>query len=267
MSLRRVAAIVLRQYYLLRGSAARLLPLFVWVVIDITLWGFMSKWLDTVASQGVNFVPALLGAVLLWDFLIRVMQGVSMAFLEDVWTRNFLNVFATPLRITEYLAGLVVTSIGTSAVGLLVMLVMASAIFGLSLFAYGLPMVPFLLVLFLFGITLGVVAVAIVLRFGPAAEWFVWPIPAFVSPFAGVFYPVAALPAWMRGVARLVPPSYVFEGVRTIAAGGAVSWGALGQGVALALLYLLAACWYFSRVHRRVLRTGLIARYSAESVN
>ena len=96
MNLRRVAAIVLRQYYLLRGSLARLLPLFVWVVIDITLWGFMSKYLDTVAPSGINFVPALLGAVLLWDFLIRVMQGVSMAFLEDVWARNFLNIFATP---------------------------------------------------------------------------------------------------------------------------------------------------------------------------
>ena len=45
-----------------------------------------------------NFVPALLGAVLLWDFLTRVMQGVTMAFFEDVWSRNFLNLFATPLR-------------------------------------------------------------------------------------------------------------------------------------------------------------------------
>jgi ABC-2 type transport system permease protein len=146
------------------------------------------------------------------------------------------------------------------------MLVLASAVFGLSLFAYGLPLAAFLLVLFLFGIALGVVGVSVVLRFGPAAEWFVWPIPAFVSPFAGVFYPVAALPVWMQWVARLVPVSYVFEGVRASAAGGAASWDALGRGLALAVAYLLASCWFFARVHRRVLRTGLIARYSAESV-
>ena len=28
------------------------------------------------------------------------------------------------------------------------------------------------------------------LRLGPAAEWFIWPIPALISPFAGVFYPL-----------------------------------------------------------------------------
>src|ERR1019366_336719 len=104
----RVAAVVLRQYYLLRGSPERILPLFAWVAIDIVLWGFISKYLNSVASAGFNFVPMLLGAVLLWDFMVRVMQGVTLAFLEDVWTRNFLNIFATPLSIPEYVSGLVI---------------------------------------------------------------------------------------------------------------------------------------------------------------
>ncbi len=38
-----IAAIVLRQLYLLRGSASRVAPLFVWVAIDIVLWGFMTS--------------------------------------------------------------------------------------------------------------------------------------------------------------------------------------------------------------------------------
>ena len=84
----------MRQFYLLRGSPARILPLFAWVAIDMILWGFISKYLNSVASAGFNFVPMLLGAVLLWDFMVRVMQGVTLAFLEDVWTRNFLNIFA-----------------------------------------------------------------------------------------------------------------------------------------------------------------------------
>ena len=39
----RVAAIVLRQIYLLRGSPQRVLPLFAWVAIDIVLWGFITR--------------------------------------------------------------------------------------------------------------------------------------------------------------------------------------------------------------------------------
>src|SRR5690349_2653550 len=146
MSFRRTAAIVLRQYYLVRGSIARFLPLFVWVTVDMTLWGFMSRYLNKVASPGYNFVPALLGAVLLWDFFIRVMQGVTMAFFEDVWSRNFLNLFATPLSLVEYLCGLVAASILTSAVGLAVMLALATAVFGLSFLSYGLLAIPFLAV-------------------------------------------------------------------------------------------------------------------------
>ncbi|MBV9928713.1 MAG: ABC transporter permease [Acidobacteria bacterium] len=262
----RAAAIFLRQFYLLRGSVARVLPLFAWITVDIILWGFITRYLNTVAAPGYNFVPALLGAVLLWDFFARVMHGVTTAFLEDVWSRNFLNFFASPLKISEYLAGLVLSSIATSAVGLLVMLVLASAVFGLSFASYGILLVPFLLVLFLFGIALGVVGAAVVLRFGPASEWFVWPLPALVSPFAGVFYPLSTLPLWMRGAARALPPSYVFEGMRSVVAGGAVSWAALVWGVLLAFAYVLLACWLFVRVHRHVVRTGLLARYSAETV-
>jgi ABC-2 type transport system permease protein len=263
----RVAAIAIRYFYLLRGSPARVVPLFAWVAIDIVLWGFMSRYLNRVAPPGFNFIPALLGAVLLWDFLIRIMQGVTMAFLEDVWSRNFLNIFATPLSISEYLAGLVVTSIATSAVGLLVMLGLASAVFGLSFFGYGLPLAHFVMVLFLFGIALGIFAAAVVLRLGPAAEWFIWPIPAMLSPLAGVFYPISTLPGWMQVLSHLLPPAYVFEGVRLVVSGGRASMAVLTGAAARAAVYLVFACWFFATVYRHALRTGLIARYSAESLS
>jgi ABC-2 type transport system permease protein len=263
----RAAAVVLRQLYLLRGSPARVLPLFAWVAIDMVLWGFITKYLNSVTASGLDFVPTLLGAVLLWDFFTRVMQGVTMAFFEDVWSRNFLNVFATPLSLAEYLTGLVLTAIATSAVGLLVMLVLAATVFGLSFAAYGLMFVPFLLVLFLFGIAIGVFGSALVLRLGPASEWFVWPIPGLLSPFAGVFYPLSTLPTWMQYVGRLLPPAYVFEGMRAMVSGGAFSATSLLWGLGLAVLYLLLACWFFARIHRYAVRTGLLARYSAESVS
>ncbi|HZP11993.1 MAG TPA: ABC transporter permease [Nevskiaceae bacterium] len=261
-----VLAIVLRQLYLMRGSPARVLPLFAWVAIDIVLWGFITRYLNSVSHSEVNFVPQLLGAVLLWDFFTRVMQGVSTSFLEDVWSRNFLNLFATPLTISEYVAGLVVSSIATSLIGLIVMLVLASTAFGLSFLIYGLMLIPFLLVLFLFGIALGIFASAVVLRLGPASEWFVWPLPALLSPFAGVFYPVTTLPHWMQLIAHAMPASYVFEGMRAIVAGGAFSGASLAAGAAIAIAYIFLAHAFFARVHRHAVRSGLIARYSAETV-
>ena len=258
---------MVRQLYLIRGSFSRVLPLFAWVGVDIVLWGFITRYLNAISSSGFNFVPAMLGAVLLWDFLTRVMHGVTMAFFEDVWSRNFLNLFATPLSIPEYLAGLVLSSILTSSIGLAVMVILATGIFGLSFFVYGLMLVPFFLVLFVCGIALGIVGISAVLRLGPPAEWFVWPIPAILSPFVGVFYPVATLPRWMQLVAHALPPSYVFEGMRAIIRGGAAPGHALVVALSLALLYLLLSCWVFTRVYGHAVRTGLIARYSAETVS
>jgi ABC-2 type transport system permease protein len=267
MRLRPIAAIALRQFYLYRSSPTRVAPLLLWVAVDVVLWGFISRYLNSVSQSGFDFTPALLGAVLFWDFFTRVMQGVTTAFFEDVWSRNFINVFASPLTIAEYVTGLVTTSIATSSVGLVVMLVLATLLFGLSVLAPGALLVPCVLVLFLFGIALGILASAMVLRWGPASEWLVWPIPALLSPFAGVFYPLSTLPVWMQYVAKLLPPSYVFEGMRSLIAGRAFPVAMVLLAAGIAVVQVLLAGWVFGRVYRYATRVGLLARYSAEGVS
>ena len=266
MRFHRTSAIVLRQFYLLRGSPVRVIPLFAWVAIDIVLWGFITRYLNTITAAGFDFVPVLLGAVLLWDFFTRVMHGVTMAFLEDVWSRNFLNLFASPLTISEYLGGLVLSSIATSSAGLLMMVVLASAVFGLSFFAYGLLLVPFLLVLFLFGIALGIFGSALV----PAVRTGVR-----VARLAHSRPPLAVRRGLLSGLdppaldaARLAPAASVIR-VRGDAGdpGGRRLWGSrAGMELVLSVLYILLASWFFSRIHRQAVRSGLLARYSAESV-
>lgn len=262
----RIAAVMLRYAYLLRGSLARSLPLFLWVAIDIVLWGFITRYLNAVASATFDFVPVLLGAALLWDFFNRVMMGVTMVFFEDVWSRNFLNFFATPLSTGEYLSGLVLASVATSLIALVLMIALAIP-FGLRFFSLGVSLAPFLLTLFVFGIALGVFACAVVLWLGPAAEWFVWPIPVILSPFAAVFYPVSTLPVWMRFFSHLLPPAYVFENMRNLLAGGRADLASLGLAAVLDAAYLVLACRLYAGVHRHAVRTGLIARYSAETLS
>ncbi len=266
MNTDRIFAVVLRQWYLTRGSLTRIIPLFVWVGIDIILWGFITRYLNN-TSHSTDYVPIFLGAVLLWGFLVRVIQGTTMAFMEDTWSRNFLNLFATPIRVSEYVSGLVLSSIATSSLGLVIMVLLASTLFGLSFMVYGLMIIPFLLSLFLFGIAIGILGCAIMLRLGPAAEWFVWPIPALISPFACVFYPMSTLPGWMQAIAHLIPPSYVFESMRAVVTGGSASMNDMFMSMGLSLGYVFLMGWFFTRVYRHALDSGLIARYSAETVN
>jgi ABC-2 type transport system permease protein len=91
-----------------------------------------------------------------------------------------------------------------------------------------------------------------------------WPLPALLSPFAAVFYPLSTLPHWMQGIAYALPPSYVFEGMRSLVAGHSFPAAQLTQGSALALAQLLLMAYLYGRVYRHTVRSGLLARYSAE---
>lgn len=264
MSLTRISAILLRQFYLTKDNPTRAIQIFLWPLLDIILWGFISKYVGEIGGEA--FSLTLLGAIILWDFLVRVMYGVTVTFFEDVWSRNFINIFASPLAVGEYVLGMVLWSIFTSLLGFGAMLLAAWAFFGFSAAVYTLSMLPFMLILFFTGVALGIFGVSMVLRFGPSAEWFIWPMPAVLTPFAGVFYPLTTLPEWMQMIAAALPPSYVFEGLRAIIAGDGIVGSSLLSGSLLGILYIALAYIIFLRVYRRAIRTGLIARYSAETV-
>lgn len=266
MNWQQVSAIVLRQFYLVRGSSSRIVPLFAWVAIDIVLWGFITQYLTTV-SKDLSLSASILTAVLLWDFFMRIMQGVTMTFFEDIWARNFLNFFTTTMSVAEYLTGLVLSSFLMSLIGLVVMLFLSVNVFGLTFFSIGLMVIPYLLILILFGFALGIIACAMVLRLGPASEWFVWPIPALIVPFVGVYYPVSTLPQWMQYISQLLPPTYIFENLRLILKNQKSDYSMLAISTVLVVLYLCLAWWVFKRTFKYALKSGLIARYSAESVS
>ncbi len=264
MSMNRISGLILRQYYLIRHNPSRLVQLFLWPLLDITLWGFVSAYVATQSETHIGIM--LLGGIILWEFLIRVMYGISVPFFEDVWSRNFLNIFASPLSISEYVASMIINAILTTTLSFAAMLLFAYAVFSYTIAAYGLLAVSFLFVLFLTGIALGILGVSIVLRYGPSAEWFIWPLPAVAAPFVGVFYPVDTLPDWMQTISTILPPTYVFDGVRAVISGEGFSLTHLGLGAGLAVLYIVLAYALFLSVYRRALKTGLIARYSAETV-
>ncbi|QQG38282.1 MAG: ABC transporter permease [Candidatus Kaiserbacteria bacterium] len=266
MNLRHSYAVFLRYMTLLFGSPQRLFQIFIWGALDVVLWGFLTKYLTEIGGAGFGIVPTLLGAVILLDFAARAHQGTSTPALEDIWSNNLLNYFASPLSVGEYVVGLVGSSIVTSTFSAIVMVAIAYLVFGFSFAAVGPSLLLFLITLFFFGISLGVFGASIVLRFGPSGEWWVWPMTALLSPLMGVFYPISVLPQWMQFFSALLPPTYVFEGLRAILLQGSTDSRGLIIGLILSVVYILVAQFVFVRVYRAVVRNGLLARYSAESL-
>jgi ABC-2 type transport system permease protein len=264
MKFNRIYAIFLRQIYLIRRNPTRLFNIFIWIFVDVVIWGFITRYLDGVANTEFSFIPLLLGAIIFWDFMIRVQQGVMLAFFEDVWSQNFLNLFASPLTVSEYVAGLVITSIVTSSAGLALMLLVAGPIFGFNVFALGTYFLLFILIVFIFGVALGIFSTSIVLRLGPSAEWLAWPIPFLLAPFASVYYPISTLPVFAQKIAHLIPPAYGFEGMRSVLLDGTFLPTQFFIGLVLAIIYLLLAYTFFVRIYRYALKNGLLTRFSSE---
>jgi ABC-2 type transport system permease protein len=269
MNISRIAAIFVRQLFLLKSNPTRLAGVFLWLIIDVIQWGFISKYLGTLGQATFSFITVILGAIILWEFMTRIQQGIMMAFLEDIWSQNFINFFASPLRIREYLSGLVLTSTATGMAGFLIMVVLAGSVFGYNILRLGLLLLPFLFILFVFGMAMGIFVSATIFRLGPSAEWLGWPIPMVLSVFAGVYYPVSTLPAPLDLIATLVPPSYVFESMRSILATGVFTGHLLIQlliGSLLAILYLFLGSYFFIKIYRHNLKNGTIARFNAEAL-
>ena len=259
-SRQRVLAVVLRDLFALRHSVVRIFEMCYWPLVELLIWGYVSMYLQ------VNKVPAvvagLLGGVLLWQVLARSQSEVSIAFMEDVWSRNLLNVFASPLTTGEYLAGMIGFGFAKLLAATAMMAGLALAFYGFGLFTLGPALLPFLFLLLVMGWALGIFAVAVILRFGHSAEIVAWALSFAFQPFAAVFYPVAILPGSMQAVAAFIPASHVFEGMRSVIAGRGVDTGALAVAAALDLLYLAAAVWFFSRMLVATRRNGGLTRFA-----
>jgi len=256
---RRVVGVVLRDLYSLRHNPPRMIEVFFWPTLELVLWGYVSLFL---ASQQVPAVVAvLLGGVLLWQVLYRSQGELSMAFLDDVWSRNLLNTFVTPLTTGEYLTGLLLFGALKTTLGAAMMSLLALALYGFGILSIGPALVPFMVLLVLMGWALGVIAIATVLRFGASAQVIAWILSFVFQPFAAVFYPVSILPAPMQAIAALVPASYVFENLRTLLTGGRPDWSDLVVAAALDAVYVVVALVYLAAALRYARRRGRLSRF------
>jgi len=212
----RVGAMVLRYWYLFKGSWPRILDLVYWPTVQMFMWGFLQSYLTVNTGLTAGAAGVFIGAVLLWDVLFRGQIGFSASFLEELWSRNLGNLLMTPLRPIELIASLMVMSVIRVAIGMVPVSILAILFFGFNLWGLGLAAAALFLNLFLTSWAIGLVASGLVLRKGLGAEGFAWSITFILLPLACVYYPVAALPSWLQWVSLALPPTHVFEGLRAL---------------------------------------------------
>lgn len=257
-SLRRIYAMVLRYTYLVRRSWPRILELIYWPAVQLILWGFITKFFLTSSTWLAQASGVLLAAVMLWDVLFRGQLGVSLAFFEEMYSRNLGHLFASPLRVFELVGSLLLISLIRTLIGVGGAALLAIPLFDFSIFGLGLPLLGFFFNLLAMGWAIGLLVSGLVLRYGLGAESLAWVAIFAIAPVSGIYYPVAVLPEWLQNVAWLLPSSHVFEGMRAVLFEHVFRLDLMLQAAFLNMLLLMLGAGVFLKAFTSARERGLL---------
>ena len=257
---RRIMTMVLRYWYLLRGSWPRIVELAYWPTVQMIMWGFLTLHLRDSSTWVAQAAGVLITGVLLWDILFRGQLGYTLSFLEEMYSRNLGQLFVSPLRPIELVLAMMATSLMRTLLGVIPAALLAIPLFAWNVFDVGLPLIAFFFNLLVMGWAVGMMVTAMLLRVGLGGESLAWLVIFLLLPVSAVYYPVSVLPEWLQYVAWALPPAHVFEGMRAVLFDGTFRWDLLAAAVALNLVYLAIGAatflWSFHVARKRGLLLG-----------
>lgn len=213
-----VSGIFYRNIVLIRRSVPKLFGLFGFVTVALLLWGFITLWVQTLAETDAraDFVLLILSAFIFWSLFDLSQRSFGISFLEEVWSRNVINLFASPVKLSEMILGFVLVGVAQSLLAFFYITSLAFLLYALNIWNLGLYIIPFFVNILVFGWALGVVTIGLVVRFGPSADILAFFIPFLVLPFSAVYYPISIFPLILQKVTFILPTRHMFEGMRTV---------------------------------------------------
>src|SRR5216684_6923178 len=260
MKTHRINAVIVRHLYEARRNFDRVTDLVYWPVLDIIVWGFFTIYLAHGNRLQPNIVSCLLGAVILWGTFFAFQRDMAVGFLDELWSRNLINLFSTPLTVWEYLTGLILVNFLKAMVGLVAASLIAMAAYSFDIFPMLPKFMPYMANLVFFALSLGVMITGLIFRYTTKIQGLAWSFAGLLQPVSCVFYPNAALPRFLRGVAWMLPTAHSFEGMRSVLAGQGFSWFHFWWGAGLNLVYFVLAIGGFRWIFEAARRRGLLVK-------
>lgn len=252
----RVFAMMLRYTINMRHNFDRLSDMFYWPVMDLFIWGLTALYVVKTSHDPQIFTVMLSGLVF-WIVLWRAQYEITTNLLAEIWDKNLVNLFASPLTISEWIATFMIFGLAKTIISLTFSAFIAYVLYGFTIFQYGWYIIPFVIILILAGWAGGFLVAGILIRFGNNLQTLAWAGIYLMAPFAAIYYPVSILPDWAQQVSKFVPASYIFEGIREILFTGHVSYDKLIISFSLSIVYLMLAIWFFVTMFNKSKKLGL----------
>lgn len=261
MKSHRVKAIVLRYLFLFRRSYDRLTDAFYWPTIDLLVWGLMSAYFQARNPGDTNFMVIIVTGILFWLIVWRGQYEITVNILEDLWNKNLVNIFVSPLSFWEWVTSFIIIGMIKAFLSVSFASLIAFLLYKISIFIYGFYLIPYIISLILTGWWIGFMVGGLILRFGTKIQTLAWAFVAVISPFSAIYYPVSVLPQWAQVVAWFIPTTYIFEGARAVINGGQFDFAPLLVSLFLNIIYLGLSLAFLRTSFDKILKKGLVKVY------
>lgn len=253
----RVLGVFFRYFYVMRKGLHQLSDLFYWPLVDILLWGLTSVWVQSQNFEMPNMPLILMTGLIFWQISWRGSVDISVSLLQEFWHRNLVNFFSTPLKLSEWIAGILLLSLCKLTITIAFGSLLVYLLYTLNVFSIGWAFLPFTASLLIFGWAMGFLASSAIIYYGHSVEMFAWMIGGLFAPFSGVFYPIAVLPGWAQYISWCLPTTYIFEGMRSILYQGVFPTTYFWISVALNTVFLGGAILLFVHMFEKSREKGL----------
>lgn len=261
MKLHKIYGIILRYLYLFKHSFDRIGDAFYWPTIDLLVWGLASTYFKNYNPEASQIVVIIVSGILFWIIVWQSQYQISVNLLEELWTKNLLNIFAAPVKFSEWIASLLIMGVIKAIISFSFASLLAYILYHLEIFTYGFYLLPFALILIMTGWWVGFFVSGLILRFGKKIQILGWAFVSVLYPFSAVFYPVSTLPDWAQKISSIIPITYVFEGARSIIEHGTLNVNIIYTGIALNVIYIILSLLFLRSSFKSVLKKGLIKAY------
>lgn len=244
MKWHRIWAITLR-HLLLMHNFNKLASILYWPVLDIMIFGFTGTWLD--ANDPLAFTT-LLSGVILWQLTVRANFGISINFLEEIWSQNLIHLFSSPLTIAEWIIAVAMEGFIMIIITTLSCAAASWFMHGYNIFSLGYPLIPLILLLFIAGLSVGFIAASLLTIWGKRIQSIIFMMGWLFAPLSGAFYAIDVLPGWLKTVAYGLPFFYIFDAMTYTIKTGTFPWTTAGIATGLSAAYLIigVVCFLYS---------------------
>jgi ABC-2 type transport system permease protein len=259
LSLERVKAVLWQEVYITARSMEVIVDLPFWSLMTVVVFGFVTKFLASVMNPTV--AQYLYLGTMLWEIIRITQYSMSVGALWNVWSHNFSNMFITPLSMPEYILAQIVSAALKAVLLFAVVAFIAAVLFDFNVLRMGFVNLSLLFVnLLCFGYSMGMLILAIILRLGTRIQALAWGLVLVFQPLTAAYYPLSVMPPPLQAVARLFPPTYVFEAARAGLEDPAIRWADMAAAAAENAVYFAVAVLFFNYMYRRSRETGQFAR-------